>query len=334
MQYYWPCPSFFREIPLSNLLANFVSDLKEDGSLDDTVTQAALAGQAKALNCDQIRQNLKSKYAELGLSFSDGNTFADYVAHFVTSTNFNNSSPFKFPMSTANGINVLDPAQLKFQLGPWYSFAVDMPGSGNIAVKMKKTKGSGIWGFQPLQGNGWSATTYSFSDSSQLFTSTLNGVTIDMPMGFFDNGEAVVGYYFNGSETPSMEKTIEWGTENNTDFTFSTYSPGGFNLLNLTDSMDISTDTSYTVGLQKPGTWEVNFTLSYSVGLTVEVYNGWGLYEYNNSGPEITFKLKGKNEGDNISEIWFRLSGNGIINLTSDLEINSGTYLSRYFSVK
>jgi len=134
-----------------------------------------------------------------------------------------------------------------------------------------------------------------------------------------------------------MTKTISWGGENNTDFTFPSDSPGGYNLLTLSDSTEITGDTTYTVGLQKPGNWQVRFLLASSVGVKVDTAGGWGNYSsmYNYNGDTLFYYLSGKNEGDYISEFRFRLSGTGSITLTSnDLKITDGEFLNRTFFVK
>ena len=319
---------------LSKLLADFITDIKEDGTLNDTLIQSELLGQALALNCEQIRQNLLEKYAELGIELTEINNFKEYIDHFITNSSYTYSSPFEFPLSTENGLNVLDPEMLEFQIITGYSFAVQMPGAGKIEVRMHKTEGPGGWWYQPFHTYGWNVSNFDFSANEQVFTSILNGVTIDLPMEFSEYGKANVEYYYNGSETPSITKTISWGGQNNTDFIFPYDSPMGPNLLNLLEGTILESDTTYTVSLQKPGSWDVLFALSYSEGITIEVPGGWGLYAYDDTGEQINFTLSGKDENDYISEIIFRLSGTGELNLSSDdLEIEPGNTLDRNFTV-
>jgi hypothetical protein len=45
---------------LSNLLSTISDDIKEDGTLDDTLLQNTLLGNALALNTESIKQNLLS----------------------------------------------------------------------------------------------------------------------------------------------------------------------------------------------------------------------------------------------------------------------------------
>ena len=152
---------------------------------------------------------------------------------------------------------------------------------------------------------------------------------------FSQYGSASVEYYYNSSEIPNITKTITWGAEDNgSDFIFPNESPMGPNLLNMADSSEIVSENKYTVGLQKTGGWIVNFTLTCTNGIGIEVTDGYGIYTYDESEQRLNFTLAGKNEGDYISEIVFNISGKGEINLVSDdLEITEGSYLDRIYLV-
>ncbi|MGB3589794.1 MAG: hypothetical protein WBA23_24815, partial [Tunicatimonas sp.] len=63
---------------LSELSANFITDLREDGTLNSDVIQTKLKEQAKALDLPQIRQNLEDRYAEMGIEATIPN-FEQYI---------------------------------------------------------------------------------------------------------------------------------------------------------------------------------------------------------------------------------------------------------------
>lgn len=306
---------------LSKLLADFVSDIKEDGVLNDTTMLAQLKGQAMALNCNQIGNNLLNKCEELNIDVSAINNFNDYVDQFIENTNVNYSSPFTFPETTSNGSNVLNPSVFNFQPMVGYAFAVDMPGEGDVEIVIKKTGGDGYWYYEPTHAFGWKVA--GFNNNSQTFTSRENNTTIDLPMEFSENGEATIEYYYNGAVEPSMVKNITWELPSNNEFVFPNNSPAGLNILNMQDSSHIKTDTSYTVGIQKAGLWDVNFKLYYNDDLHVDVKDGYGIYSYTNLDSPIEFKLSGISDDDNdISEIVFRFTGTGELHLFSD-ELNA-----------
>ncbi|MBN1953246.1 MAG: hypothetical protein JW801_18720 [Bacteroidales bacterium] len=317
---------------LSLLLADFTADIKTDGLLDDTLIQSELLGQALALNCEQIGQNVTDKYTELGVEIEEINSFETFINHFTANSSFGIATVFSFPDSTGNGPNVLNPDLTDIKLITQYSFAVDMPSMGKIMINMRKLSGDVAWGYQPFHNYGWKVSEY--GATGQTFTSTVNGERIDLPIEFYQSGSAEVEYYYNGSETPSFTKTITWGGQFNTEFIFLDESPAGPNMLNMAEGTALEGDTTYTVTLQKPGDWDIDFVLDYSEGMTIEVPMGWGNYDYEDTGGQVNFTLSGTNESDYISEIVFKLIGTGTLNLSSpDLDIREGEILNRNFTV-
>lgn len=67
---------------VSELLANIIVDIKEDGILDNEAIKQDLQGQAKALNLSQIRQNIEDRYEQLGLSVNVAD-FETYVNEYA-----------------------------------------------------------------------------------------------------------------------------------------------------------------------------------------------------------------------------------------------------------
>ncbi len=320
---------------LSELKAYIADDISEDGILNNTVLQNKLLGQAMVLNCSQIKQNLLNRYIELELEIDNINHFEDYVDYFIDHFSYNfdwlNDMPFSFPYSTDNGINILHPDILEINDFGATSFAVDMPNAGNIKIVMTRTAGLGMWGYSPSEAYGWKVSVYNEITNSQTFTSTLNGVIIDMPIYFFiSSGQATLEYFYNNSNTSFFTKLISWGGEINDDFVF--VEGGKQNLLNVADGEELFADTLYAVRLQKAGAWDINFSLTYPEGMNVEVYEGMGDYSYTESVGLLNFTLSGSNERDYISEIVLNILGEGTINLSSeDLEIEEGVPLNRNY---
>ncbi|MDF9799559.1 N-acetylneuraminic acid mutarotase [Catalinimonas alkaloidigena] len=63
---------------LSELLANLITDLKEDGVLNSETTKTKLREQAMSLNLPQIRAHLEKRYADMGVEASIPN-FEQYI---------------------------------------------------------------------------------------------------------------------------------------------------------------------------------------------------------------------------------------------------------------
>lgn len=310
---------------LSKLLADIVIDMKEDGELNDALIGSTLKGQALTLNCEKIEENLLKQTVELGLEVDEITAFKQYVDYFIENSDFTFTSPFSFPESTENGINVLGNKLVDFNINTEYSFAAEMPGAGGLVVKMKKTSGGGLWWYQPFRANGWNVTN--FDNNEQTFTSTLHKTTIDLPIGFSGNGVALIEYYYNGASSPSAVKTISWGVENNSEYVFVENSPMGENLLSFNDSSIISNDTTYIVGLQKEGAWEANFLLYFDSDISVEVIDGFGEFEYSGLENPISFTLSNTDDIPGNSEIVFKFNGMGHFTISSsDLYLGGGDF--------
>ena len=63
---------------LSELLANIITDIREDGILDSESTQEKIRLNAMSLNLSNVRQHLENRYKELGVSASISN-FEEYI---------------------------------------------------------------------------------------------------------------------------------------------------------------------------------------------------------------------------------------------------------------
>ncbi|MEM9834617.1 MAG: kelch repeat-containing protein [Bacteroidota bacterium] len=63
---------------LSELTANLITDLREDGTLNSEATKTKLKEQAKLLDLPQIRKNLKDRYTEMGVEATISN-FEQYI---------------------------------------------------------------------------------------------------------------------------------------------------------------------------------------------------------------------------------------------------------------
>lgn len=67
---------------LSEFLANFRTDFREDGELNSSTLGTVLINNARTVNPEQIRQNLETRYETLGLSVTIPE-FEQYVAHLI-----------------------------------------------------------------------------------------------------------------------------------------------------------------------------------------------------------------------------------------------------------
>lgn len=72
---------------LSLLLANFCTDIKTDGLLDDSSIKNDLISHTKQLNLSSIRNNVEDHYNNLGIDYSIPD-FEEHIQYFIENTDF------------------------------------------------------------------------------------------------------------------------------------------------------------------------------------------------------------------------------------------------------
>lgn len=317
---------------LSKLQADMIADMKEDGILDDTLIQSTLISHSRILNLEQIGQNMISKYHELGLALDRVNDFDQYVENFNLHSTFYYKLPFEFPATTDNKVNLLDLDVVTVIPYADYSFAVKMPVTGNVKIRLTRTDGNGLWYYQPMAKHGWQVTTFDPGKNVQVFTSTINSDIIDLPIGFTESGVALLEYYYNDATTPSHTKTITWGvTTLGFDFKFSQL---GENMLAMTSGSGMKNGGHYVIGVSSDKEYDVTCKLSYPSTITCEVMGGNGNYAYVvlSDGMEINLKNKvfpDTGQVGGTSEVGFLFTGTGEITIETNLMQNDGTYLRK-----
>lgn len=319
---------------VSKLQADMITDMKEDGILNDTVIQGSLISQSQVLNLDKIRENLITKYKELGIVLNQLNDFDQMVENFNLHSTFHFTPIFEFPQKTAIGFNFLALDFNKIKLDSLYAFAVAMPTVGKIKIKMKLVDGikSFPWGYAGGENYGWKIEPYDAIKGEQTFTSTLNDVTIDVPIIFPGHGygKALIEYYYGESTTPAKSRIITWGGYSGNGYAFQN-SSAGLNLLALDFGSTIKNETSYVVGVTNGGLYSVKIKLLYPSTVVPQVAGGWGTYASKNISGGMEIELKGTDSGTGIvgglSEIVLKFKGEGTVTIESDLKLSDGTFL-------
>lgn len=318
---------------VSKLQADMITDMKEDGILNDTIIQSSLISHSRELNLNNIKDNVINKYKELGILLSVVNNFDEHIKNFNQTSTFHFTPTFEFPLKTATGINFLGMDFNTIKLDTMYAFAVKMPKVGKIQIKMKLLDGykSFPWGYVAANNYGWKISIYDAVKGEQTFTSTLNDATIDVPITFpgFGYGKALIEYYYNDSPTPAKSRTITWGGYNESGYIFKD-SPGGLNLLAFNYDSTIKSETNYIIGITKEGLYNVKFKLLYPSTIVPEVMGGWGTYSSKDISGGMEIELKGTEYGSTsggVSEIVLKFKGTGAITIESDLKLSDGTFL-------
>lgn len=318
---------------LSKLQADMISDMKDDGILNDTIIQSSLISHSRELNLDKIKENIIGKYKELGSQLSEVNNFDVHIRNFNLNSSFHFTPTFEFPVKTAIGSNFLALDFNTIKVDTMYAFAVKMPKVGKIQIKMKLLDGykSFPWGYVAANNYGWKIGVYDDVKGEQTFTSTLNDATIDVPITFpsFGYGKALIEYYYNESTTASKSRTVTWGGYNESGYIFKD-SPGGLNLLAFDFDSTIKNETNYVIGVTKEGLYDLKFKLLYPSTVVPEVMGGWGTYSSKEISGGMEIELKGTDYGSSVggvSEIVLKFKGAGAITIESDLKLKDGTFL-------
>lgn len=155
---------------LSEFLANISTDIREDGQLNSQSLGTKLINNAKLIKLDSIRENLESRYQELGMNITIPD-FEKYVNQFIDNSDFIFTGFINYPQTGQYGLNILDREKIDYMAGT-YSMIAILPAGTNLRVKI-----SGInWFFPSFQTNtGWERSTWNDTDNSRIFTSTRTG---------------------------------------------------------------------------------------------------------------------------------------------------------------
>ncbi len=206
---------------LSELIANISTDIREDGVLDDSNLGSNLLNHAKGLNVSRVRENLTSKYKEMGVAASIPN-FQDYVSFFTSNTSFEYTGLIDFPKQSEYGNNILNANMANLKAYSWYSLAANLPEGSDLTIVMK----GGIWHYEVLP-NGpknWNTSNYDENEQIQTFVSSESGKACDLRIKFIlpeavpeepftwpeliNSDTLTLEYYVNMSEEPSQIRTL------------------------------------------------------------------------------------------------------------------------------
>lgn len=193
---------------LSELMANMITDMRQDGTLDSKELGNALINHASVLNLSDVRINLEAKYSEMGVD-SDLPDFETHVKHFIETTDFEITGLVTYPEFSDYGENILFGDKNTFQADNNYSMAADIPLGGSLKIVLS----GGMWGFfvAPNGPINWKVSTYNYTQNEQSFRSIESGKRSDLVIRFDRNqpqDSIMMYYYINGAEFPDKTKII------------------------------------------------------------------------------------------------------------------------------
>ncbi len=97
---------FRSDADFSELLANISTDIREDGVLTDPALGTALINDAVFLDPEQIRENLESRYTEVGVDANIAD-FEKYIQTFIDDTEYEFTKLIEYPEFSEYGENLL-----------------------------------------------------------------------------------------------------------------------------------------------------------------------------------------------------------------------------------
>ncbi len=207
---------------LSELLANIITDIREDGQLNDTGLGTDLINHARLLNLARIRNNLTERYQELGIAVTIAD-FEKYVQMFLDNTSYEITNLIEYPEFSSYGENILFEGKNTIQSNHRYSLAANLP----VGTEVKVILSGGLWYYEVLP-NGpknWTVSQYNETTKTQTFTSTEPGKACDLKIEFVlpftepvdsvfselasnASDTITVEYFENGAQAPTKTRWI------------------------------------------------------------------------------------------------------------------------------
>jgi len=120
---------------MMEIMGKISEGIRTDGKLDDTDLGKKLMDNAYAsfFSRDNIRKNMETKYAELGLNVSIPD-FESYLELFVNSKLYPHTEYITYPAKGSYGDNILSDAVTTVKRGQNYSMYAELQGSGYFSL--------------------------------------------------------------------------------------------------------------------------------------------------------------------------------------------------------
>lgn len=194
---------------LSELLANMITDMREDGTLDSPQLGTELVNHASIMNVKDVRTNIEAKYSQMGVEDAVIPEFEKYIDQFIENTDFEKTGFVNFPQFSDYGENILYEGISHLKPNKSYSLAADLPVGSSLKIVL--TGGMWFYRVSPSGPVNWKVSHYDYSRHEQTFTSIETGKTCDLSIEFTreqPQDSITVYYYINGSELPSRHKIL------------------------------------------------------------------------------------------------------------------------------
>jgi hypothetical protein len=193
---------FRSESELSDLLANMITDIRQDGVLNSASLGSLLINDARLLDLPKIRENIELRYSKLGVSAVIP-CFEPYIKTFIDSARYQITNVIEYPEFSDYGENILYADKTEFSSG--VSLAANLPKGTSLKIVIK----GGIWYYQtaPNAPVNWTISAYDSQLEQQTFTAKESGKSCDLVMDL-GSGTHTIDFFENASATPTRSKTV------------------------------------------------------------------------------------------------------------------------------
>ena len=201
---------FRTESEFSGIMADFISDITTDGTLDNSAIGADLLAHAKLLDVAAITSYIEDRYSDLGIEVTVPD-FGIYIDNFIASTTFaDTDTVISYRENGVNGINILNKELSSITSNSFVSLAADLPVDCiDLKIKISAINGTncpiGCWAYDVSSVQNWSTGVYNQAQDTQEFISTDTNTDLAM---IFENGVYLIEYFENNIENPTTSKIL------------------------------------------------------------------------------------------------------------------------------
>lgn len=208
---------FRSEAGLSELMADIIDDIRENGQLNRHESGTYIINHASVLNLENVRTHLENRYNEINTEASIAE-FETYVNHFLDNAPYEFTYFIEYPEFGNYGENILSEDKNNFNFGR-YSLAANLPEGTELKIIIHGNE-IGEWGFPFSINTSWNRNLYDQNTHSQILTAESgkeNDIEIifSVPMSYWaDSTNMVDGKYI---DPPRSTLTIEYFENNSED---------------------------------------------------------------------------------------------------------------------
>jgi len=199
---------------MMQLMAQISADMRQDGTLDNVALGTKLMNNTLSikLSLSTIRNNLKNKYAELGITTNIPD-FESYIESFINSELYPLTLAINYPDIGLFGVNILSDNVTEVNLRDFYDFYGSLRAEVPEGLSLKVILRGGLWYWSAILGSSpnWTITTYDYATQSQIFTVTESGKFSDLKFHMIRESASpyiTIEFYENGATVPTKTKQL------------------------------------------------------------------------------------------------------------------------------